>query len=176
MRKTWTWPCFHPANSTARGNLGLESLPCGAVGCVGARSRSLHLQPAAVVWTSPSDAAHFLFQCWATRLHPTCRPGWHPQRSASACCPGCRTPCSMGALCRADRSFGLETAVSIRATTRWSMHGVLFSGDFLWHPRGRKIIYTSHTIMDKLGTRIFCQSLPTFSCNVGTVNHMVVKL
>lgn len=112
--KTWTWPCFRPASSTVRGNLGLWSQSRGAVGCDGARSRSLHLQTAADVWTSLSFAARFPSQCWAARLHPTCRLAWHPQRSAFAYCPGCRRPYSMGALSHADRSFGLHTKVSIR--------------------------------------------------------------
>lgn len=116
MIKTWTWPCFRPASSTVRGNLGLWSQSHGAVGCDGARSRSLHLQTAADVWTSLSFAARFPSQCWAARLHPTCRLAWHPQRSAFAYCPGCRRPYSMGALSHAGRSFGLRTKVSIGET------------------------------------------------------------
>lgn len=175
-RKTWTWPCFHPANSTVRGNPGLRSLPCSAVGYGGARSRSPHLQPAALVWTSQSVAARFLFQCWATRLHPTCKPAWHPQRSASACCPGCRTPCSMAALSHADRSSGLDTPVNIREITKWWVQGFWF----LKTSCGRKIInnlqYNAQIRNQSFWVALICQRLPTFSCNVGRVNHMVVKL
>lgn len=137
MIKTWTWPCFRPASSTVRGNLGLWSQSRGAVGCDGARSRSLHLQTAADVWPSLSFAARFLSQCWAARLHPTCRLAWHPQRSAFAYCPGCRRPYSMGALSHADRSFGLHTKVSIRETI--SMRVFLF--DFWRHHCSRNIIH-----------------------------------
>lgn len=111
MVKTWTWLCFHLANSTERGMLDLWSKACTALGCDEARSRSLHLQPAADGWTSLSVAAHFPFQCWAARLPPTCMPSWHPQKSASACCLVYRTPCSMGAPFHADRSFDLDTTV-----------------------------------------------------------------
>lgn len=112
-RQTWTWPCFHPTNSTVKSNLGLRSLPFGAVGYDEAQSRSLHLQAAAPVWTSLSAAARFLFQCWAAHLHLTCRPSWHPQMSAFVCCPGCRTPCSMGAVSHFDRLSGLNTTVDM---------------------------------------------------------------
>lgn len=108
MTNTWTWLCFHPANSTVRGNLGSWSPACAAVGCDGGRSKSLRHRPGAELWSARSSAARPPFRCWAAPLRPTCRPAWHPQRSASACCPGCRTPCSMDALFRGGRSFDLD--------------------------------------------------------------------
>lgn len=141
-RKTCIWPCFHPASSTARGNLGLCSLPCSAGGYGGEQSRSLHLQLAAAVWTSLSVAARFLFQCWATRHHPSHRPAWHPQRSVSVCCPGCWTPCSMVALSHADRSFGLHTTVSIKEITRWWVQGFWFLKTSHWTHVSERLLTT----------------------------------